>query len=137
MKKFLKVVLVVMVLAAVVIGTSACSSGGSNSTEYKGEYWYDYGIGQYVPTMKLRSGKAPRASGVIKNTDKEMFLQVENASKEDDFTDYVGLLIDRGFVNDAKRDTKEYIATDSNQHKVRVYNWGNGKITVEASLVKK
>ena len=137
MKKFLKVVLALMLLVSMVIGLSACSNGGSNSTEYKGEYWYDYGIGQYVPTMKLRSGKAPRASGLIKNNDNEMFLQVENASKEDDFADYVGLLIDRGFVNDVKRDNREYIAVDGDQHKVRVYNWGNGKITVEASVVKK
>lgn len=138
MKKFLKVVLVLVLLTAVGVGVFVYVSHQQEEAKYiryTGEYFYDYGIGQYIPTMKLRSGQAPKTD-YDKNNDNEMFLQVKNASKEDDFSDYVGLLINYGFVNDVKRDNREYIAVDSDKHKVRVYNWGNGTILVEASAVK-
>lgn len=134
MKKALLIILV-LVIGIISIGLYLnYQKQEADYVKFTGKTWFDYGIGQYIPTMKLRSGQTPKARDLITNSDSSMFFQIQNASKEDDFTDYVKLLMDSGFVNDVERTFREYKATDGDNHRVRVYNWGNGTITVEASI---
>ncbi len=141
MKKFLLVVLIIVILAGILIGVSAYMNHQKEEAEYtkfEGKTWFDYGIGQYIPTIKLKSGQAPKARGVINNSDKELFLMIENAaSGAEDYEAYVSLLLDSGFTEVVERTNSEFIAVDKDDHKVRVWNLGNGSITVEGSIRKK
>lgn len=142
MKKGLKVLLIIVIVVAVGIAALMFVSYQQNKETYvtfTGKTWFNYGIGQYIPTMKLRSGEAPKAKekSVINNSDSEMFFQIVNAKHQDDFEDYVALLTSEGFVNDANHERREFSAVDSEGRRVKVQDWTEGTISVEASIEKK
>lgn len=137
MKKFLIIVVVIVLIAGALIFLNQ-KRNEKTYIEFKGETWYDYGIGQYIPTMRLRSGQAPKAEreSVVINSDTSMFMEIVNAEPYDDFYDYIELLMEKGFIYDAKRTTRNYEASDSEGRVIKIMNFGNGVVSIDAKLKK-
>ena len=95
------------------------------------EYWFDYGIGQYIPKMELVAGKEPKLDSFMINSDTLFHISINNGTDED-FENYIGKLMAFGFTENTKRSHIDFYASNKDGIKITMINFGSSGITVKA-----
>lgn len=92
--------------------------------------WYDYGIGQYLPSFADVTGNTSIKPGISWNNDKSFAEQFEGAT-EDDFKAYCEALDKWGYNINKSTTWASYEASNTNGIKVNLYIIGD-QITFKA-----
>lgn len=81
------------------------------------QYWFDYGLGQYIPKITLFSGKEPELKTTIINDNNHMYLTTMETEKED-FENYIEVLKLFGFTIEENRTATAFTAKNENNIKI-------------------
>ena len=96
--------------------------------------WYDYGVGQYLPSFVEATGNSSTKRGIAWNDNNSFAEQFEGVSEED-FKAYCDAVNDWGYNIDKSTTYASYEASNSNGISIHMYLIGN-LMTVEAEVKK-
>lgn len=95
------------------------------------EYWFDYGIGQFIPKIKLESGREPVLNSFLINENDRMTV----AFKDTTDTDYENYILDlklSGFTEELKRTAIETQLKNEDGIIVEIFNYNSGGFIIKA-----
>ena len=95
------------------------------------EYWFDYGLGQYIPKIELVSRRMPELDSFVTNTDKHFYITVKGTTNED-FENYILKLTSFGFTNKVKRSNIEFNAENEMGIAITMINFSSSGISIKA-----
>lgn len=91
-----------------------------NSNSHSVGPWYDFGLGEYLPSFADATGNTSTKKGISWNNEKSFAEQFEGAS-EDDFKAYCKALEEWGFNIDKSTTWSSYEASNADGVKVNLY----------------